>query len=139
LPLAGPVGMRSQALMSAAVRCMSNTVADSDRDVVARAWRAAGSVARRLDRQPLFDHGAGGGPQRPMPEGGTAQAARRARWIAAMPPVRLVTLPRSQPLASTSSRRACWSGQSRMDSARYTEASGFEDTLVAILGSARMR
>lgn len=56
LPLAGPVGMRSQALMSAAVRCMSNTVADSDRDVVARAWRAAGSVARRLDRQPLFDH-----------------------------------------------------------------------------------
>ena len=54
LPLAGPVGMRSQTLMTAAVRCMSNTVADSDRDVVARAWRAAGAVARRLDRQPLF-------------------------------------------------------------------------------------
>lgn len=54
LPLAGPVGMRSQALMAAAVRCMSNTVADSDRDVVARAWRAAGSIARKLDRQPLF-------------------------------------------------------------------------------------
>ncbi|QGW25579.1 dehydrogenase [Dietzia sp. DQ12-45-1b] len=54
LPLAGPVGMRSQTLMSAAVRCMSNTVAESDRDLVARAWRAAGSVARRLDRRPLF-------------------------------------------------------------------------------------
>lgn len=54
LPLAGPVGMRSQALMTAAVRCMSNTVADSDRDVVARGWRAAGSIARRLDRRPLF-------------------------------------------------------------------------------------
>ena len=54
LPIAGPVGMRSQTLMTAAVRCMSNTVADSDRDVVARAWRAAGSVARRLDRRPLF-------------------------------------------------------------------------------------
>jgi len=54
LPLAGPVGMRSQALMTAAVRCMSNTVADSDRDVVARAWRAAGTVARTLDRRPLF-------------------------------------------------------------------------------------
>lgn len=54
LPLAGPVGMRSQTLMTAAVRCMSNTVSDSDRDVVARAWRAAGSVARRLDRRPLF-------------------------------------------------------------------------------------
>lgn len=54
LPLAGPVGMRSQALMTAAVRCMSNTVSDSDRDVVARGWRAAGSVARRLDRRPLF-------------------------------------------------------------------------------------
>jgi geranylgeranyl reductase family protein len=54
LPLAGPVGMRSQALMTAAVRCMSNTVANSDRDVVARGWRAAGSIARRLDRRPLF-------------------------------------------------------------------------------------
>ncbi len=54
LPMAGPVGMRSQVLMTAAVRCMSNTVADSDRDVVARAWRAAGAVARRLDRRPLF-------------------------------------------------------------------------------------
>lgn len=54
LPFAGPIGMRSQVLMTAAVRCMSNTVADSDRDVVARGWRAAGSVARRLDRQPLF-------------------------------------------------------------------------------------
>ncbi|OAH64189.1 FAD-linked oxidoreductase [Dietzia cinnamea] len=54
LPMAGPVGMRSQTVMTAAVRCMSNTVADSDRDVVARAWRAAGSVARRLDRRPLF-------------------------------------------------------------------------------------
>ena len=54
LPLAGPVGMRSQTLMTAAVRCMSNTVAESDRDVVARAWRAAGAVASRLDRRPLF-------------------------------------------------------------------------------------
>ena len=54
LPLAGPIGMRSQALMTAAVRCMSNTVADSDRDLVARGWRAAGSIARRLDRRPLF-------------------------------------------------------------------------------------
>ncbi len=54
LPLAGPIGMRSQALMTAAVRCMSNTVSDSDRDLVARGWRAAGSIARRLDRRPLF-------------------------------------------------------------------------------------
>ena len=54
LPLAGPIGMRSPALMTAAVRCMSNTVADSDRDLVARGWRAAGSIARRLDRRPLF-------------------------------------------------------------------------------------
>ncbi|MET3862104.1 geranylgeranyl reductase family protein [Dietzia sp. 2505] len=54
LPFAGPVGMRSQTLMSAAVRCMSNTVAESDRDIVARGWRAAGAVARRFDRRPLF-------------------------------------------------------------------------------------
>lgn len=56
LPMAGPIGMRSQTLMSAAVRCMSNTVADSDRDLVARAWRSAGAIARRLDHQPLFDY-----------------------------------------------------------------------------------
>lgn len=54
LPLVGPIGMRSQALMTAAVRCMSDTVTDSDRDLVARGWRAAGSIARRLDRRPLF-------------------------------------------------------------------------------------
>ena len=54
LPLAGPVGMGSQALMTAAVRCMSNTITDSDRDLVARAWRTAGAVARRADRRPLF-------------------------------------------------------------------------------------
>lgn len=54
LPMAGPIGMRSQLLMTAAVRCMSNTVADSDRDIVARGWRAAGSIARRFDRRPLF-------------------------------------------------------------------------------------
>ncbi len=50
--------------------------------------------------------------------GAGAQAGRRARWIAAIPPVRLVTLQRSQPLASTRERRVSWSGQSRIDSAR---------------------
>lgn len=54
LPLAGPVGMRSQGLMTAAVRCMSNVVTDADRDLVARAWRLAGASALRLDRRPLF-------------------------------------------------------------------------------------
>ena len=54
LPCAGPIGMRSQTLMTAAVRCMSNTVSDSDRDMVARGWRAAGSIARKFDRRPLF-------------------------------------------------------------------------------------
>ena len=54
LPLTGPVGMRSQALMTAAVRCMSNAVTEEDRDLLARAWRRAGSVACRVDRRPLF-------------------------------------------------------------------------------------
>jgi len=54
LPLAGPVGMRSQGLMTAAVRCMSNVVTDADRDLVARTWRLAGASALRLDRRPLF-------------------------------------------------------------------------------------
>ena len=55
LPLAGPVGMRSQSLMTAAVRCMSNAVTEADRDLLARTWRLAGTAARRLDRRPLFD------------------------------------------------------------------------------------
>ncbi|MGY1732320.1 geranylgeranyl reductase family protein [Geodermatophilus sp. SYSU D01045] len=54
LPAAGPVGMRSRALMTVALRVMGNLVTDADRDVVARAWRAAGRVSRRFDDRPLF-------------------------------------------------------------------------------------
>ena len=49
-----------------------------------------------------------------------AQPALRARWMAAMPPVRLVMVHRSQPLASMIPLSAHWSGHSRIDSARYT-------------------
>lgn len=53
LPLAGPVGMRSAAIMRIALRVMGNLVTDDDRDVVARAWRGAGAVSQRIDhRQP---------------------------------------------------------------------------------------
>ena len=54
LPLAGPVGMRSRALMTVALRVMGNLVTDEDRDVVARAWRAAGRLSLRLDERPPF-------------------------------------------------------------------------------------
>jgi menaquinone-9 beta-reductase len=54
LPAAGPVGMRSRALMTVALRVMGNLVTEADRDVVARAWRLAGRVSRRLDERPLF-------------------------------------------------------------------------------------
>jgi geranylgeranyl reductase family protein len=54
LPAAGPVGMRSRALMTVALRVMGNLVTDEDRDAVARAWRTAGRVSRRLDDRPLF-------------------------------------------------------------------------------------
>ncbi|PWW21326.1 geranylgeranyl reductase family protein [Geodermatophilus normandii] len=54
LPAAGPVGMRSRLLMTVALRVMGNLVTDADRDVVARAWRLAGRVSRRLDERPLF-------------------------------------------------------------------------------------
>ncbi|SFP23533.1 geranylgeranyl reductase family [Geodermatophilus dictyosporus] len=54
LPAAGPVGMRSRALMTVALRVMGNLVTDEDRDLVARAWRTAGRVSRRFDDRPLF-------------------------------------------------------------------------------------
>jgi menaquinone-9 beta-reductase len=54
LPAAGPVGMRSRALMTVALRVMGNLVTEADRDVVARAWRLAGRTSRKWDEQPLF-------------------------------------------------------------------------------------
>ena len=54
LPLAGPVGMRSRALMTVALRVMGNLVTDADRDAVARTWRAAGRLSVRLDDRKPF-------------------------------------------------------------------------------------
>jgi geranylgeranyl reductase family protein len=54
LPAAGPVGMRSRALMTVALRVMGNLVTEEDRDVVGRAWRAAGRLSTRVDDRPPF-------------------------------------------------------------------------------------
>ncbi|GAB3591394.1 geranylgeranyl reductase family protein [Angustibacter peucedani] len=54
LPLAGPVGMRSRALMTLALRLMGNLVQPEDTDVVARLWRAAGRASSALDDRPPF-------------------------------------------------------------------------------------
>ena len=54
LPAAGPVGMRSVTLMTVALRVMGNLVDPQDRDVVARAWRAAGRWSARFDARPPF-------------------------------------------------------------------------------------
>jgi geranylgeranyl reductase family protein len=54
LPVAGPVGMRSKVLMTVALRVMGNLVTESDRDVVARAWRLAGRASLTLDHRPPF-------------------------------------------------------------------------------------
>lgn len=54
LPAAGPIGMRSRALMTVALRVMGNLVTDADSDVVARAWRAAGRASMRVDQRPPF-------------------------------------------------------------------------------------
>ena len=54
LPAAGPIGMRSTALMTVALRVMGNLVTPEDTDVVARAWRAAGRASQRLDTRPPF-------------------------------------------------------------------------------------
>jgi menaquinone-9 beta-reductase len=51
----GPVGMRSNALMTVALRVMGNLVLDEDRDLVARLWRGAGRLSLRADHQIPFD------------------------------------------------------------------------------------
>ncbi len=59
LPLAGPVALRGiggTLLMPAAARLMGNLITDDDRDLVARAWRAAGrGVAAIRKDTPLWD------------------------------------------------------------------------------------
>ena len=54
LPTLGPVGMRSQILMTIALRVMGNLVTPEDRDLTARVWRAAGRASVRLDDRPPF-------------------------------------------------------------------------------------
>ncbi len=54
LPAAGPVGMRSRALMKVAVRCMGNLVTEADSDLVARTWRTAGTTSLKIDSRPPF-------------------------------------------------------------------------------------
>ena len=54
LPKAGPIGMRSRALMTVALRVMGNLVTEQDRDLTARAWRTAGRLSVRLDDRAPF-------------------------------------------------------------------------------------
>ncbi|MDX1871560.1 geranylgeranyl reductase family protein [Mycolicibacterium sp. 120266] len=54
LPTTGPLAMRSDFLMTVAVRVMGNLVTDEDEDWIARAWRTAGRASRRLDQRKPF-------------------------------------------------------------------------------------
>ncbi len=54
LPTLGPAGMRSDWLMTLALRWMGNLVTDEDRDRAARVWRWAGRRSVRLDERPPF-------------------------------------------------------------------------------------
>ncbi|GAB3216984.1 menaquinone reductase [Mycolicibacterium hippocampi] len=54
LPAAGPLAMRSSALMKIAVRVMGNFVTDEDVDAVARVWRGAGRLSGRIDARRPF-------------------------------------------------------------------------------------
>lgn len=49
LPKFGPIGMRSPSIMAVALRVMGNLVTEQDRDLVARAWRAAGKLSQQVD------------------------------------------------------------------------------------------
>ncbi|MBO9522911.1 MAG: geranylgeranyl reductase family protein [Nocardioidaceae bacterium] len=50
----GPAGMRSDWLMTLALRWMGNLVTDEDRDRAARVWRWAGRRSVRMDHRPPF-------------------------------------------------------------------------------------
>ena len=54
LPALGPVGMRSDLLMTLALRWMGNLVTDEDRDRAARVWRWAGRRSLARDARPPF-------------------------------------------------------------------------------------
>ncbi len=54
LPALGPAGMRSDWLMTLALRWMGNLVTDADRDRAARVWRWAGRRSVALDHRPPF-------------------------------------------------------------------------------------
>ena len=54
LPTFGPIGMRSELLMTLALRWMGNLLDESDRDLAARLWRWAGRRSVALDARPPF-------------------------------------------------------------------------------------
>jgi geranylgeranyl reductase family protein len=54
LPTLGPAGMRSDWLMTLALRWMGNLVTDEDRDRAARVWRWAGRRSLSFDTRPPF-------------------------------------------------------------------------------------
>ena len=54
LPTLGPVGMRSDWMMTLALRWMGNLITDEDRDRAARIWRWAGRRSISLDSRPPF-------------------------------------------------------------------------------------
>ncbi|MCW2794941.1 geranylgeranyl reductase family protein [Nocardioides sp.] len=54
LPALGPAGMRSDWLMTLALRWMGNLVTDEDRDRAARVWRWAGRRSLARDTRPPF-------------------------------------------------------------------------------------
>jgi menaquinone-9 beta-reductase len=54
LPALGPVGMRSDWLMTLALRWMGNLVTEDDRDRAARVWRWAGRRSLARDHRPPF-------------------------------------------------------------------------------------
>jgi len=54
VPALGPGGMRSDRLMTLALRWMGNLVTDDDRDRAARLWRWAGRRSIALDHRPPF-------------------------------------------------------------------------------------
>ena len=54
VPVLGRPGIHSASLMSLVVRVMGNLLTPEDTDLIARAWRGAGSTAQRFEARPPF-------------------------------------------------------------------------------------
>ncbi len=85
LPTLGPAGMRSDWLMTLALRWMGNLVTDEDRDRAARVWRWAGRRSVRLDHAAAVQLSRRAGPRVAAVDAAASRSGRTSRRRACGP------------------------------------------------------